>query len=72
MAKEHIVHEIGAISRLKGVVICNRVPKTRSGKIIRGLLKQIINKEEIKIPSTIEDESVVEEVIKLLQEEKII
>jgi propionyl-CoA synthetase len=71
-AKEHIVHEIGAISRLKGVLVCNRLPKTRSGKIIRGLLKNIINNEPLKIPSTIEDISVVDEVIQLLKVEKII
>ena len=72
IAKENIVLEIGAISRLKGVVICQRLPKTRSGKIIRGLLKNIINNEELKIPSTIEDCSVVQEVIDILKEKKII
>lgn len=71
-AKEHIVHEIGAISRLKGAIICHRLPKTRSGKIIRGLLKNIINKEELRIPSTIEDLSVVDEVVNLLKKENII
>lgn len=71
-AKDKIVQEIGAISRLKGVLICNRVPKTRSGKIIRGLLKNIINKETLKIPSTIEDASVIDEITTLLKLEKII
>ena len=71
-AKDHIVNEIGAISRLKGAIICNKLPKTRSGKIIRGLLKNIINKEVLRIPSTIEDASVVDEIIKQLEDEKII
>ena len=70
MAKEHIVHEIGAISRLKGVLVCNRLPKTRSGKIIRALLKNILNREELKIPSTIEDISVIDEIIAQLKNEK--
>ena len=61
-AKEAIVHDIGAISRLKGVLVCNRLPKTRSGKIIRSLLRNLINKEECRIPSTIEDVSVIEEI----------
>jgi len=69
---EKIVLEIGAISRLKGVVICNRLPKTRSGKIIRGLLKSLINKEVYKIPSTIEDYTVIDEVIEILQKNKFI
>lgn len=64
---EQIVYEIGAISRLKGAVLCNRLPKTRSGKIIRGLLKSLINKENYNIPSTIEDVNVIDEVIKTLE-----
>ena len=67
--KEQIVKEIGAISRLKGVLVCNRLPKTRSGKIIRSLLKNIINKEQLRIPSTIEDNSVIEEIILQLTSE---
>ena len=70
MAKEHIVNEIGAISRLKGVLVCNKLPKTRSGKIIRALLKNIVNNEELKIPSTIEDTSVIDEIISQLKNEK--
>jgi propionyl-CoA synthetase len=71
-AKDQIVKEIGAISRLKGAIICQRLPKTRSGKIIRSLLRNIINKEELKIPSTIEDLGVIQEIIDLLQDQKII
>ena len=39
------------------------LPKTRSGKIIRALLKQIVNKENIYIPPTIEDKSVVNDIL---------
>jgi propionyl-CoA synthetase len=61
-AQEFIVSEIGAISRLKGCILLNRLPKTRSGKIIRSLLRNIINVEELKIPSTIEDVAVLDEI----------
>jgi len=71
-ALEQIVLDIGAISRLKGAVICNRLPKTRSGKIIRGLLKSLINKEAYKMPSTIEDVNVIDEVIETLEKNKFI
>lgn len=71
-ALEQIVHEIGAISRLKGAVLCNRLPKTRSGKIIRGLLKSLINKEAYKMPSTIEDAGVIDEVTDILEKNKFI
>ncbi len=71
-AMEKIVHEIGAISRLKGAVLCNRLPKTRSGKIIRGLLKSLVNKEAYKMPSTIEDVAVIDEVVEVLMKNKFI
>jgi propionyl-CoA synthetase len=71
-AKEQIVKEIGAISRLKGAIVCQRLPKTRSGKIIRSLLRNIINNEELKIPSTIEDLGVIQEIIELLKAQKLI
>lgn len=66
-SKAQILNEIGAISRLKGAVICLRLPKTRSGKIIRGLLKNLVNKEAYKMPSTIEDSSVIEEIMDTLE-----
>jgi propionyl-CoA synthetase len=67
---DNVVSEIGAISRMKGLIVCNRLPKTRSGKIIRALLRQLINKNELKIPSTIEDESVIVEIKNTLIKEK--
>jgi acyl-coenzyme A synthetase/AMP-(fatty) acid ligase len=71
-ALEQIVLEIGAISRLKGAVLCNRLPKTRSGKILRGLLKSLSNKEAYKMPSTIEDSGVIDEIVEILQRNKFI
>ena len=32
-----------------------KLPKTRSGKILRGTIKKIVNKEEYKYPATIDD-----------------
>ena len=64
--KDKIVSSIGAISRLKDCVIVQKLPKTRSGKIIRATLKKILNKEKYKIPPTIEDSSVLLEIESLL------
>lgn len=61
-----IVEHIGAISRLKDCVIVKKLPKTRSGKILRATIKKILNKEDFKIPSTIEDLSVLEEIKEIL------
>ena len=47
--------EIGAVASFKEVYIVPRLPKTRSGKILRKTMRQIFNGEEYVIPSTIDD-----------------
>ena len=53
--------EIGAIASLKGLIIVERLPKTRSGKILRKTLRQMIDGQHIDIPSTIDDPQVLAE-----------
>lgn len=69
---DKIVNDIGAISRLAGILIVNRLPKTRSGKILRKTMKKILNKEIYDLPPTIEDSSVLTEIEDLLKEKKFI
>jgi len=59
--KQSIRDDIGAIASLKDLVIIDRLPKTRSGKILRKTLRQMIDGQEIDIPSTIEDIQVITE-----------
>jgi len=59
--KQKVRAEIGAIASLKGLIIVERLPKTRSGKILRKTLRQMIDGQDIDIPSTIEDPQVLEE-----------
>ena len=47
--------EIGAVASFKEVHIVPRLPKTRSGKILRKTMRQIFNGEDYTIPSTIDD-----------------
>ena len=68
--KDSIASNIGAISRLKGICVVNALPKTRSGKIIRKILRKIADGKQPEIPPTIEDINVVE-VIKNIFKEKI-
>ena len=63
--------QIGAVASLRNVIIVNRLPKTRSGKILRKLMRSITDGEEFQIPSTIDDESIVEEIIVSLTKYKI-
>jgi len=55
--------QIGAVAALRNVVIVQRLPKTRSGKILRKLMRSIVDGESFQIPSTIDDETIVEEII---------
>jgi len=60
-----IRNKIGAVASLKNVVFVTRLPKTRSGKIIRKLIRQIFDgaaHDEIKVPPTIDDASVIGEI----------
>lgn len=50
---------IGPVACLKMLFVVDKLPKTRSGKILRRTLKAIADGQEFKIPPTIEDESVV-------------
>lgn len=48
--------DVGPIARLEGVIIVSRLPKTRSGKILRGTIRKYINSEiDVKVPATIDD-----------------
>jgi len=62
--------QIGAVASFKQAVVVTGLPKTRSGKILRGVMRKIADDEAYEIPSTIEDASVlvmIEECIKTLR-----
>jgi propionyl-CoA synthetase len=64
--KQSIREQIGPIASLREVHIVQRLPKTRSGKILRKTIRQIVDGEEYQIPSTIDDPIVLEELQLLL------
>jgi len=47
--------DVGAFAKLIGVIFVGKLPKTRSGKILRGTMRKIVNKQEYKMPATIDD-----------------
>ncbi len=61
--KEHIRNTIGPIAIAEKIYFVNKLPKTRSGKIMRRLLRSIVNKETIGDITTLEDEASIEEII---------
>ena len=58
--------EIGAVACFKHALVVERLPKTRSGKILRKTIRQIADGENYTIPSTIDDPSSLEEIQKAL------
>ncbi|MBC7402770.1 MAG: propionyl-CoA synthetase, partial [Microbacteriaceae bacterium] len=47
--------QIGAVAAFRDVVVVSGLPKTRSGKILRKTMRQIVNGEDYVVPPTIED-----------------
>ncbi|MBW3576644.1 MAG: acetate--CoA ligase [Actinobacteria bacterium] len=60
--REHVADQIGKIARPRTILITQDLPKTRSGKIMRRLLKDIAEDEELGDTTTLADESVVDEI----------
>ena len=58
--------DIGAVAAFKQALVVARLPKTRSGKILRKTLRAMVDGEEYSVPSTIEDPLVLEEIAALL------
>ena len=73
--KQEVVHlvreQIGAVASLRDVVIVQRLPKTRSGKILRKMMRSIADGENFQVPSTIDDEAIIDEIRTVLQHDKI-
>lgn len=64
---ELIRDQIGAVASFKQAVIVQRLPKTRSGKILRKTMQKIADGEEYAVPSTIDDPKILEEIQSAMQ-----
>ncbi len=53
---------IGAVAALRQVVVIKRLPKTRSGKILRSTMQKIADKQEWSMPATIDDPVIMDEI----------
>lgn len=58
--RDHVAHEIGKIARPRQIMVVAELPKTRSGKIMRRLLRDIAEKREIGDVTTLADSSVMD------------
>jgi propionyl-CoA synthetase len=53
---------IGPVAAFKSAVVVIRLPKTRSGKILRGTMRRIADGERYTTPATIDDPAILDEI----------
>ena len=58
---------IGPVAAFKLAVVIKRLPKTRSGKILRATMVKIADSETFKMPATIDDPDILDEIREALQ-----
>ena len=58
--------QIGAVAAFKTAVAVKRLPKTRSGKVLRGTMQKIIDGEPYNMPATIDDPAILDEITEAL------
>jgi len=59
---ERVRERIGPVAFFKTAAVVKRLPKTRSGKILRGTMRKMADGVEFKTPATIEDPAALEEI----------
>ena len=59
---QRVRERIGPVASFKVAVVVKRLPKTRSGKILRGTMKKIADGEEYRLPATIDDPAILPEI----------
>jgi propionyl-CoA synthetase len=62
---------IGPVAAFKSAVIVERLPKTRSGKILRSTMRRIADGEEYTTPPTIDDPAILDEIAGALRRERV-
>ncbi len=64
----HLIRDqIGPVAAFKQATVVQRLPKTRSGKVLRGTMRKIADGERYKAPATIDDPVILEEITEALK-----
>jgi propionyl-CoA synthetase len=61
-------NRIGPVAAFKLATVVERLPKTRSGKILRATIRKMANGEEVSVPATIDDPAILIEIRRALDE----
>jgi propionyl-CoA synthetase len=64
---QHMRDKIGPVAAFKLCAVVDRLPKTRSGKILRGTMRSIADGESWKMPATIDDPAILDEIAEALK-----
>jgi len=67
-----IRQKIGPVAAFKTAIVIKRLPKTRSGKILRGTVRKIADGETYKMPATIDDPTILDEIKEDLKKNNIL
>jgi acetyl-CoA synthetase len=67
--RQHVAKKIGPTARPKTIIFTDELPKTRSGKIMRRLLRDVAEGRELGDTTTLADAGVVEEIRKRAAEQ---
>ena len=59
---KRVREELGAVAAFKLIAIVMRLPKTRSGKILRATMRKVANGQEYEMPATIDDPAIIDEI----------
>ncbi len=65
---QRVREEIGPVAAFKLCTVVDRLPKTRSGKILRGTMRKIADGQPWKMPATIDDPAILDEIGEALRE----
>jgi acetyl-CoA synthetase len=68
--RNHVAQKIGPIAKPANIVFTPELPKTRSGKIMRRLLRDVANDRKLGDTTTLADPTVVDEIAKRAADEK--
>ena len=64
--------KVGPVAAFKLAIVVKRLPKTRSGKVLRGKVRKIADGETYKVPPTIDDPAILDEIKKDLKDNNIL
>ena len=64
---QRVRETIGPVAAFKTATVVERLPKTRSGKILRGTIKKIADGQEYTMPATIDDPAILDEITEALR-----